>query len=204
MKHLLSGLLLVLGFLHISVHASEPASELTSGKVSDTVSSMSDRLQTKNYVLLMRHAYAPGVGDPAGYSLARCDTQRVLNDEGKQQATRIGQWLKAQGIKQAQVHTNVWCRCQETAELLGLGPAKVEPSLASFFDEPHKASASRQQLQDFIAKTLPTKGERALILVTHHVNIQAYMGQNIGSGDMVLVRVNAQGQLLGHQLYPSP
>ena len=167
-------------------------------------SELSDRLKTKDHVLLMRHAYAPGVGDPTGYSLARCETQRVLNDEGQQQATRIGQWLKAQGVDQASVYTSIWCRCQETAELLQFGKVTVEPALASFFDEPHKASASRQQLQDFIAKALPVKGERALILVTHHVNIQEFMGQNIGSGDMVLVRVNAQGQLLGAQLYPSP
>ena len=167
-------------------------------------SELSDRLKTKDHVLLMRHAYAPGVGDPAGYSLARCETQRVLNDEGQQQAKRIGQWLKAQGVDQASVYTSIWCRCQETAELLRFGKVTVEPALASFFDEPHKASASRQQLQDFIAKALPAKGARALILVTHHVNIQEFMGQNIGSGDMVLVRVNAQGQLLGAQLYPSP
>lgn len=165
---------------------------------------LSDRLKTKDHVLLMRHAYAPGVGDPAGYSLARCETQRVLSDEGQQQATRIGQWLKTQGVDQAAVYTSIWCRCQETAELLRLSKVTVEPALASFFDEPHKALASRQQLQDFIAKALPAKGARALILVTHHVNIQEFMGQNIGSGDMVLVRVNAQGQLLGAQLYPSP
>jgi hypothetical protein len=55
-----------------------------------------------------------------------------------------------------------------------------------------------------VAKALKTKGDRALVLVTHHVNIQEFMGQNIGSGDMVLVRVNAQGKMLDYKLYPSP
>ena len=99
-------------------------------------SDLSDRLKSKHHVLLMRHAYAPGVGDPPGYSLERCETQRTLNDEGKAQATRIGQWLRGQGVTQAQVLSSIWCRCQQTAERLNLGPVRVEAALASFFDDP--------------------------------------------------------------------
>ena len=166
-------------------------------------SELADKLATGNHVLLMRHAYAPGVGDPAGYSLARCETQRTLDAGGKEQEQRIGQWLQAQGVRQAQVFTSIWCRCQQTAERLNLGKPVVEPSLASFFDTPAKAPAQNRQLQAFIAQALKTKGERALILVTHHVNILEFMGQNIGSGDMVLARVNAQGQMLDYQRFPS-
>ena len=181
---LLLSLLLLTGFAH--------ASEL------------GEQLKTKDHVLLMRHALAPGVGDPPWYSLERCQTQRLLDDEGQRQAVRIGQWLKLQGVDQARVHTSIWCRCQKTAELLSLGPVVVEPSLASFFDEPDKAAETTKKLQAFIAQALQSKGHRALVLVTHHVNIQAFMGQNIGSGDMVLARVNAQGQMLGYRVYPSP
>lgn len=165
---------------------------------------LQDRLRGDNHVLLMRHAYAPGVGDPPGYSLARCETQRVLNAEGKDQAVRIGRWLRAQGVDKAQVHASVWCRCQQTAELLQLGAVQVEPSLASFFEASGKAGAQNKQLQAFIAGALKTKGDRALILVTHHVNIREFMGKDIGSGDMVLARVDAQGQLVDYKLYPSP
>ena len=167
-------------------------------------SEVAERLRTDHHVLLIRHAYAPGVGDPPGYSLERCETQRVLNEQGRAQARRIGQWLKAQGVERAEVHTSVWCRCRETAELLGLGPVSVEPSLASFFDQPGRAAASNRALQNFIAANLRARPTQPLILVTHHVNIREFMGRDIGSGDMVLVRVDAQGRMLDYRLYPSP
>ena len=188
MKRWIQALLVLLMALHGALYAGEVA----------------ERLKTANHVLLMRHAYAPGVGDPTGYSLEKCESQRILNDQGKQQSVRIGQWLRDQGVAKADVYSSIWCRCQQTAEGLGLGPVTVEPSLASFFDEPAKAVAQNRRLQDFLAKALKTKGDRALVLVTHHVNIREFMGKDIGSGDMVLVRVSAQGQMVDYKLYPSP
>lgn len=167
-------------------------------------SELSDRLKAGDHVLLMRHAYAPGVGDPPGYTLERCETQRLLNDEGKSQAMRIGQWLRAQGMDRAKVYTSPWCRCRQTAELLDLGQVTVEPSLASFFDQARQAAARNKSLQDFIARSLRADTGRALILVTHHVNIREFMGKDIGSGDMVLARVDALGRMVDYRLYPSP
>jgi phosphohistidine phosphatase SixA len=165
---------------------------------------VAERLRADHHVLLIRHAYAPGVGDPPGYSLERCETQRVLNEQGRAQARRIGQWLKAQGLERAEVYSSAWCRCRQTAELLELGPVTVEPSLGSFFDQYQRAAAQNQALQAFVAKALRTKKGQALVLVTHHVNIREFMGKDIGSGDMVLVRVDAQGRALDHRHYPSP
>jgi broad specificity phosphatase PhoE len=167
-------------------------------------SELSERLSGAQHVLLMRHAYAPGVGDPPGYSLDQCESQRILNDEGKQQSVRIGQWLRSQGVEKATVYSSVWCRCQQTAERLGLGPVTIEPTLASFFENAQRAADQNKRLQAFIAQSLKSKGDRPLILVTHHVNIRAFMGRDVGSGDMVLARVNAQGQMLDFSLYPSP
>jgi len=150
---------------------------------------IADQLKGRDHVLLMRHAYAPGVGDPPGYVLERCETQRILNQEGKNQAVRIGRWLRTQGIEKALVSTSPWCRCRQTAELLNVG---------------HLASARNTRLQSFIAHTLKSKGDEALILVTHHVNILEFMGQNIGSGDMVLARVNPDGHLVDYKLFRSP
>ena len=76
--------------------------------------------------------------------------------------------------------------------------------MASFFDDVSKGPEQNRRLQDFVAMSLKTKGDRALVLVTHHVNIREFMGKDIGSGDMVLVRVNAQGKMLDYKLYPSP
>ena len=160
-------------------------------------------LYTPHYALLMRHAYAPGVGDPPHYTLDRCEGQRLLNDEGKRQAVRNGEWLRQQGVQRATVLSSAWCRCTETATLLGFGGFKVEASLASFFDAPDRALSQTTALKELLATALPNKGERALILVTHHVNIAEFTGENIGSGDMVLAHIGPQGQLLGFRRYPS-
>lgn len=167
-------------------------------------SDLSNALRSADYVLLMRHALAPGVGDPAHYTLADCKSQRNLSDEGRQQALRIGHWLKQQGVTSAQVYASPWCRCKDTAELLKFDGFKVEASLGSFFDDMAQGKASNIQLQRFIAERIKTKGSQALILVTHHVNIHEYMGENIGSGDMVLVKVNAKGGKVSHQTIRRP
>jgi phosphohistidine phosphatase SixA len=188
MKNLFQWLLLGLALFHNGLGASE----------------LSEHVKAGEHVLLMRHAYAPGVGDPPGYSLERCETQRLLNDEGKSQSVRIGQWLRTQGIDRASVYTSAWCRCRQTAELLGFGLVTVEPSLDSFFDQTRQAPARNKSLQNFIAGALRAKTGQALILVTHHVNIREFMGKDIGSGDMVLARVDAQGRMVDYRLYPSP
>lgn len=160
-------------------------------------------LHAPDYVLLMRHAYAPGVGDPPNYSLDRCEGQRLLNDEGRRQAVRNGDWLRQQGVQRATVLSSVWCRCMETAKLLGFGDVTAEASLASFFDEPRRAASQTAALSKLLATVLPGKDDRALILVTHHVNIAEFTGENIGSGDMILAHIGPQGQLLDFRQYPS-
>lgn len=167
-------------------------------------SELSDKLQSPHYVLLMRHALAPGVGDPANYTLNDCKSQRNLSAEGRSQARMVGQWLKKQGVQHAEVHSSAWCRCKDTAALLNLGEFKIEPSLASFFDEMHQAKERTKALQLFIAERLQFKGQKALVLVTHHVNIFEFMGENIGSGDMVLAQVDANGKMLSYQRIPRP
>jgi hypothetical protein len=81
---------------------------LTQGNAN--ASELSDLLKKSDHVLLMRHALAPGVGDPAGYTLQECKTQRNLDSKGREQAHRIGQWLNAQGVKEAMVFSSAWCR----------------------------------------------------------------------------------------------
>lgn len=167
-------------------------------------SDLSDKLQSSDHVLLMRHTLAPGVGDPANYTLADCKTQRNLSTEGRQQAVVVGDWLRQQGVKNADVHSSAWCRCKDTAQLLGFKGWQVEPTLASFFDEMHKAQAQNLRLQNFIAQKLKTKGNQPLVLVTHHVNIFEFMGENVSSGDLVLAKVDTQGKMLSYQVIPRP
>ena len=167
-------------------------------------SDLSQKLESSDYVLLMRHALAPGVGDPANYSLEDCQTQRNLNAVGRAQTVFVGEWLKKQGVKNADVHSSTWCRCKDTASLLNFGEYKVEPALASFFDDMSKAKESNLKLQRFIAGKIKSKGDKALIMVTHHVNILEFMGENIASGDMVLAKVNSKGESISYKLIPRP
>ncbi len=165
---------------------------------------LAELLKGNEHVLLMRHALAPGVGDPAGYKLEDCKSQRNLDEQGRAQAQRTGQWLKSQGVQEASVFSSAWCRCKETADKLGWGKPTHEVSLNSFFDDMRQGPQSNAKLQKFIESQLKTKGSKALILVTHHVNIAEFMGENVGSGDMVLVKVSPQGRLVSHKIYPSP
>lgn len=161
-------------------------------------------LQDGQHVLLMRHADAPGYGDPTGYVLGQCATQRNLGDAGKKQAKTIGAWLGQQGIASAQVFSSPWCRCLDTAQLLNKGAVKTEASLGSFFDNMALEKKQTKALEAFIQNELAKAAKVPLILVTHHVNIQAYTGKVVGVGDMVLVKVNPKGQHLSHTVYPSP
>ena len=161
-------------------------------------------LMDGQHVLLMRHADAPGYGDPAGYVIGQCATQRNLGDAGKKQAQAIGVWLGQQGIASAHVFSSPWCRCVDTATLLNKGPVKTEPSLGSFFDNMALERKQTKALEGFIKNELAKPSITPRILVTHHVNIQAFTGKVVGVGDMLLVKVNPNGEHLSHTFYPSP
>ncbi len=161
-------------------------------------------LQDGQHVLLMRHADAPGYGDPRGYQLTQCSTQRNLGEAGKRQAQLTGEWLAKQGITKAQVYSSPWCRCFDTATLLNKGAVIKEAALGSFFDD---MSQAKKQTDD-LAKLIQTERKKyphaPIIMVTHHVNIQSFTGKVLNSGDMILVKVNSSGQAVSHKLYPSP
>jgi hypothetical protein len=161
-------------------------------------------LMDGQHVLLMRHADAPGYGDPAGYVIGQCATQRNLGDAGKKQAQAIGVWLGQQGIASAHVFSSPWCRCVDTATLLNIGPVKTEPSLGSFFDNMALERKQTKALEGFIKNELAKPSKTPRILVTHHVNIQAFTGKVVGVGDMLLVKVNQKGEHLSNTFYPSP
>lgn len=161
-------------------------------------------LQDGQHVLLMRHADAPGYGDPKGYVIGKCSTQRNLGEGGKKQAKVIGVWLSNQGIQNAEIFSSPWCRCLDTANLLNKGPVKIESSLGSFFDDMSLEKRQTRALEVFIKNELAKQSKVPHILVTHHVNIEAYTGKVVGVGDMVLVKVNKNGEFLSHTIYPGP
>jgi phosphohistidine phosphatase SixA len=165
---------------------------------------LKEDLETGSYVLMMRHADAPGYSDPSGYNLSDCSTQRNLGEAGRTQAKMIGQWLKTQGIESAQVFSSPWCRCKDTATLLNKGTVTVEPSLGSFFENRGNRQEQTRATQIKIAQLLKSSPRKPVIMVTHQVNIQDFAGQSLSSGSMVLVKVNVSGQYMSHELIKHP
>lgn len=156
------------------------------------------------HVMMIRHADAPGVGDPAGYKLGQCATQRNLGEYGRRQSVAIGQWLAERKVQSAKMFSSAWCRCIDTATLMNKGPVMVEPALGSFFDNMSQRDAQNRALQSLIASNLKAYPKQPLIYVTHHVNIEAFTGQAIGVGDIVVARVTPEGKYVSHQAFSSP
>jgi len=150
-----------------------------------------DALRAGRAVALIRHALAPGVGDPAAFRLDDCATQRNLSAAGREQARALGARLRARGIASAAVYSSQWCRCLETARLLGLGPVTELPALNSFFSDRASEPAQTAGLSDFLRME---RSAAPLILVTHQVNIRALTGQSTRSGEIVVVALPFAGE----------
>jgi phosphohistidine phosphatase SixA len=165
---------------------------------------LANAMQDGHHVLLMRHADAPGYGDPQGYQLNQCSTQRNLGERGRIQAQAIGEWLAKQSITKAQLYSSAWCRCLDTATLLNKGQVKKEAALGSFFDDMSQAKKQTEDLAKLIQTERIKYPNAPIIMVTHHVNIESYTGKVLNSGDMILVKINSSGQAVSHKLYPSP
>jgi len=151
-----------------------------------------DAVRTGNAFAIMRHALAPGFSDPANFDVDDCSTQRNLSDEGRAQARAIGETFRKGGISEANVFSSAWCRCLETARLLGLGPvAKLAP-LNSFFEARERRDAQTAALRDWL---IDYKQEKPLVLVTHQVNINALTGSYTSSGETVIARIDENGRV---------
>lgn len=144
-------------------------------------------MQEGGVAILLRHAATePGVGDPAGYRLDDCATQRNLSPEGKAQAARIGQSLRQRSVRVDAVLSSRWCRCLDTARL-AFPQHAVAPfeALNSFFDDRAAEPERTRAAFDRIAAIRAPANEA---LVTHHVNILALTGEVVGTGEILVVR----------------
>jgi broad specificity phosphatase PhoE len=150
-----------------------------------------EQIGAGGHVLMIRHANAPGNGDPDNFRIGDCSTQRNLDDRGRTQARRIGQWLRSRGIASAQVYASQWCRCLETAALIGLGPVAELPALNSFYERPRDREPNLAALRSFLAKQ--PAGGPLIILVTHFVTISAITGEGVSSGAGVVMRLKEAG-----------
>jgi phosphohistidine phosphatase SixA len=144
--------------------------------------------------LMMRHADAPGYSDPANMSLSDCKTQRNLGPSGRQQAQHVGDSLRQRGIKKATVWSSPWCRCIDTASLLGFDPPILKDFLGSFFVQRERSVSQTETLASSLVSWFATKPGTALILVTHQVNIAAYTGQTTASGEVLRIQTQKNGK----------
>lgn len=152
-----------------------------------------DALSQPGAIAVMRHALAPGTGDPAGLTIGDCATQRNLDDRGRDQARAIGQAFRDRGVTFDTVFTSQWCRTRDTAELLDIGPVTEAPALNSFFGD---FSTRDRQTAETRALIAATPGR--LMLVTHQVNISALTGRSTRSGEVLVIRLTGDGaEVLG-------
>ncbi|QLF72007.1 histidine phosphatase family protein (plasmid) [Peteryoungia desertarenae] len=135
-------------------------------------------------IALIRHAQAPGTGDPANFRIGDCSTQRNLSDEGREQSRRLGALFRAEGIQVARIYSSQWCRCLETAKLMGLGPVNELPALNSFFDNASRGPAQTQELIEWLTRQ---DQSQPIVLVTHLVNITRLTGIVPRQGEIVFI-----------------
>ena len=145
------------------------------------------RLKTGGHVLLIRHAFAPGSGDPEDFRVGDCATQRNLNEQGRSQARAIGRWLRSRAIDSARIFSSQWCRCLDTAELIGLGAVAELPALNSFYGRPLDAEPNLTALRTFLSQQ-PADGE-LIVMVTHFVTISGLTGNGVSAGEGVVLRL---------------
>jgi phosphohistidine phosphatase SixA len=147
-------------------------------------------LKAGGQVLVMRHARTdPGVGDPPGFRLEDCATQRNLSAAGREEARLIGDALRARGVPIGRVLSSRWCRCVETARL-AFGTAEPWPALDSMF---HDRSREPQQTGEVRARAgeRPTDGN--LVLVTHGANILPLTGIHPAQGETIVLTPEGNG-----------
>ena len=134
-------------------------------------------------VLFIRHALAPGYGDPHNFDLYDCSTQRNLNEEGREQAFRIGEIIKEAGIIFSKIYSSQWCRCLETATYMNIGDITTEPGLNSFF----QGIVTKEKTLSILRERLKSieSNQQLVLMVTHQVTITAVTGITVSSGGVV-------------------
>ena len=142
------------------------------------------KLKEGRKIVFIRHAYAPGGGDPNNFNLNNCDTQRNLNEKGKKQAQQIGNFFKNNDIPIDKVISSEWCRCRETA-LLAFNKFERKNFLNSFFSA--KFSKNKNKQMNDLKKYVDTwQGKGNLIMVTHYVVISEALNYASSSGEIVI------------------
>ena len=157
---------------------------LTTSIKADLNKDLINQLVGGEKIIFIRHAYAPGTGDPNNFNLNDCSTQRNLNEAGKLQAQKIGRFFKKNKIKIEKVLSSEWCRCKETAEI-AFKDYSTKSFLNSFYSSKYAKNRNRQieELNDYIRRF---KSNQNLVLITHYVLISDVLNYAPSSGEIVI------------------
>ena len=152
--------------------------------IADSKQIIINELNLEGKLIFIRHAYAPGGGDPINFNIKDCSTQRNLNNAGKEQAKRIGNFFKENNILIEKVYSSEWCRCKETA-LVAFNNFEEKSFLNSFFSSKFKQNKNHQMksLKEFIKNW---NGKKNLVFVTHYVVISEILDYASLSGEVVV------------------
>ena len=157
---------------------------LTSTVKADFNKKLIDQLEDGGKLIFIRHAYAPGSGDPDNFNLNDCSTQRNLSNEGRNQAKNIGEFLKKNKIKIEKVISSEWCRCKDTSSL-AFGSFETKNFLNSFYSSKFAKNKKSQMLK--LRKYIKNfKSKKNLVLVTHYVVISEALNYAPSSGEIVI------------------
>jgi broad specificity phosphatase PhoE len=147
-------------------------------------------LRAGGHVALIRHASTePGLGDPPGYKLDDCATQRNLSAQGREEARRLGERMRREGVVVDKVYTSPWCCCRDTAKE-AFGKAEDWEALSSFFDDRGREPDRTERVKKRIGTYATRKPRGTVVMVTHHVNIAALTNFAVGTGEVVVVRAD--------------
>ena len=141
-------------------------------------------LKDGNKLIFIRHAYAPGTGDPTNFKLNDCSTQRNLNDEGIIQSKKIGQFFSRNKIQVDKVLSSEWCRCKDTAKF-AFNKYSTFDALNSFYD-PKFENNKDKQINDLKNYINNWNSKKNLVLITHYVVIYDVLKVGANSGEIII------------------
>ena len=157
---------------------------LTTSIKADLNENLINQLEDGGKLIFIRHAYAPGNGDPSDFNLNDCSTQRNLNYQGREQAEYIGEFFRKNKIKIDRVLSSEWCRCKETAKI-AFKNFSTNSFLNSFYSAKYAKNKDNQikSLSEFVKRF---KSDKNLVLITHYVLISEVFNYSPSSGEIVV------------------
>ena len=157
---------------------------LTTSIKADLNKKLINQLEDGGKLIFIRHAYAPGNGDPNNFNLNDCSTQRNLNVDGRKQSKYIGEFFRKNKIKIHKVLSSEWCRCKETANI-AFKNFSTKSFLNSFYSSKFKKNKGKQieELNNYVKKF---KSNKNLVFVTHYVLISEVLNYGSSSGEIVV------------------